>query len=169
MTRVVLVGLLCSAFVAGCGSSPVRHAAAGCRLRGSISLQGATGNLLGGIAVRNVATGACRLGGFPGLTLFRSDGRRVALTVHRGNPAFPGGHPVTSLKPGRSATVWVMWSNYCGSLWNRPFTFRLRLTTGRTVAARTPMGEKCQTNGGGPKPGPGRGELSLSAFEAAGP
>jgi hypothetical protein len=151
-----------AALLVGC-SGPSNHAT-GCKLASHVSFQGATGNLLGGYSVTNRASRACRLGGFPRIALYRSDGRRVALTVHRGDPAFPSTRRVMLLRPGRAATAWIKWENYCGSLWNRPFTFRLTLTTGQTVSARTGMAEKCQTNGGAPMRGPGKGELSLSAF-----
>ena len=155
--------LICSAvaLAAGCGSS--RHAAA-CSLKGWIGLQGATGNLLGGFTVENTGGRACRLGGFPGLELFRSDGKRVALTVHRGDAALPSSRLVKLLRPGRSATAWVKWTDYCGSLWNRTFTFRLTLPTGQRISARTPAAGKCQESGGAPRPGPGTAELSISGF-----
>ena len=160
MTRGALLSLAV-ALAAGCGSS--KHAAA-CSPKASIGLQGATGSLLGGFRVANTGVRACRLGGFPRLELFRSDGKRVALTVHRGDPAFPSSRPVTVLRAGRSATAWIRWGSYCGSLWNRPFTFRLTLTTGQRVSARTNGAGKCQETGGAPRPGPGRAQVSLSGF-----
>jgi hypothetical protein len=160
MTRAVFAGLLAAA-LAGCGSS--KHASA-CSLEGSVSFQGATGNLLGGFSVKNSGSGPCRLGEFPKLELFRADGKQVELSVHRGDRAFPQGRPVRVLRPGRRATAWIKWANYCGSLWNRPFTFRLTLTTGIQVSARSADAEKCQTNGGAPQAGPGRAEISLSGF-----
>ena len=163
MTRVVVAALMGAAVVAGCGSS-TRHAAS-CRLRGSVSFQGATGNLLGGFSVRNAGSQVCRLGGFPKLELLRSDGKQVAVTIHRGDAAFPQGRPVRVLCPGDRATAWIKWENYCGSLWDKPFTFRVTLTTGQQVSARSAEAEKCQTNGGAPKPGPGVAELSLSSFQ----
>lgn len=160
MTRVALF-CLAVALAASCGSS--RHATA-CSLKGSIGLQGATGNLLGGFTVENTGGRACRLGGFPRLELFRSDRKRVALTVHRGDAAFPSSRLVTLLRPGRSATAWVKWTDYCGSLWNRTFTFRLTLPTGQRISARTAAAEKCQETGGAPRAGPGTAELSISGF-----
>jgi hypothetical protein len=49
VTRGAVVCLAVS-LLAGCGSSKHRTA---CSLKGSIGLQGATGNLLGGFAVEN--------------------------------------------------------------------------------------------------------------------
>ena len=162
VTRAVFCSMLAAALLAGCGSP--RHLAA-CSLESSVSFQGATGNLLGGFSVRNAGSSPCRLGGFPKLELFRSDGKQVAVTIHRGDRAFPQGRLVRVLRPGRRATAWIKWENYCGSLWNRPFTFRLTLTTGTQVSARSVDAEKCQTNGGAPQPGPGTAEISLSGFQ----
>ncbi|MGB2874420.1 MAG: DUF4232 domain-containing protein [Gaiellaceae bacterium] len=170
--RSLLVSLLiATAFVSGCGSTAKHAAGDPCRasdLKSSVSLQGATGSLLGGETVRNTSSRTCALGGRPSLQLLRADGRRVALRVHLGDRVFPTGRRVTVLRPGRAASVWIRWVDYCGSLSDRAFTFRLTLTAGAVVSARTSpnLGVKCQENGGAPSPGPGTGEVSLSTFVA---
>jgi hypothetical protein len=147
MARAILAGLLPATLLAGCGSSA---RAAACSLDGSVSFQGATGNLLSGFSVKNSGSSRCRLGEFPKLELIRADGKQVELSVHRGDRAFPHGRPLRVLRPGRRATAWIKWENYCGSLWNRRFTFRLTLTTGQRTSARTGAAEKCQESGGSP-------------------
>jgi hypothetical protein len=166
MSRVLLAAFLGAGLVAGCGS-PAHRAAEGCRLRGSISLQGAAGSLLGPFAVRNTGDSACRLGGVH-LALVRSDGNEVPAIVHRRDPVFPAGRALKLLRPGSSATAWIHWKSYCGSLSERSFTFRLTLADGARVAARTgpQVGIQCRDDGRTSAAGAGRAELSVSAFQA---
>ena len=110
------------------------------------------------------------IGGRPQLALSRADGRPVSLQVAVGDndKRFPPYPRTTMLRPHQSATAWILWKSYCGSLWQRPFTFRATMTTHVSVAARTVanVGISCAENGGGGRPGPGRARLELTAFRS---
>lgn len=86
----------------GCSPSDLVAAAA---------LQGATGNRVGELTVRNASSLACRLPRLPRVRL--SWHRRLLRTTVVPYPD-PGGGPVESLAPGRAARVYLAWSNWCG-------------------------------------------------------
>ena len=163
-------GLAALALLSGCGAHG-SAASAACRAAGlesGVSLQGAAGVALGGYYVTNLSHASCTLGGRPRLELIRADGRPVKLQVLSATRReTPDTRPVQVLRPGRRAVVWIWWPAYCGSLANRPFVFRLTLTTGTKVSATLAGGTpaKCYPSGRN-HPGPGEAGLALSAFSA---
>ena len=133
-------------------------------LSASVAFQGAAGSLLGGLSVGNHGPRACAIGGKPRLALFRADGRRVTLVERPADGRLPAVKAVRVLAPARSATAWILWESYCGSLARRPFRFRATLTTGTRVSARTPgrLGIACRAPSA-----KGRARLALTGFEPA--
>jgi Domain of unknown function (DUF4232) len=79
-------------------------------LRASVSLQGATGSQLGGLALRNVAHQTCVLAR-PRRLVLRDRGRRLALTQAAEAPRL--GARRLRLDPGRAATLELQLWNAC--------------------------------------------------------
>jgi hypothetical protein len=82
-------------------------------LRGSASLQGATGSMAGGIRVWNRGAETCRLGGPPKVVL-RTRRGRVLVTSSAEGTVVPPGKAVDRIEPGRSVFAFVLWRNWCG-------------------------------------------------------
>lgn len=90
-------------------------------LRAQLFLQGATGSLVGGVDLRNVGSKPCALLGWPTVSF---SGAAAATTQWQAkklasSPAPPDvlADPPGSLRalaPGKSATVSLFWSNWCG-------------------------------------------------------
>jgi hypothetical protein len=96
-----------------CGVNDVALAASG--------WSGATGSMAGRATVINVSTVPCEVSGTPHLELLASGGGRIAS-----GSAHVVGSPVT-LVPGGSASVTMVWSNWCGNGRLRPLTLQMSL------------------------------------------
>jgi hypothetical protein len=107
-------------------------------LQATAEFQGATGSLLGGIAVRNRGPLACALPAAPAITLAWRGSRIPVRTspfprgwLARMNPRW--GHRVSLLAPGARAQMILQWFDWCGRTpWGANRGFRL------TVALRVP-------------------------------
>src|SRR4051794_15482874 len=148
------------------GTSKVRPCRPG-DLTKSVGFSAGAGVALGGFWVKNRSSSTCAIGGRPRLTLYRKDGQRVSADVRaatRRNSSLPrtGYRPV--LRPKQEAVAWIQWSSYCGSFSNGPFGFRLMLTTGAKIEAKTRGGiAKCYPTGRN-HPGPGKASLAIDRF-----
>jgi Domain of unknown function (DUF4232) len=90
-------------------------------LRAQLFLQGATGSLAGGVNLMNVGSTPCSLLGRPTVSFTGAAAASVQLTVNKmaRSPAPPDvlADPRGSLRalaPGKSASVSLWWSNWCG-------------------------------------------------------
>jgi Protein of unknown function (DUF4232) len=103
--------------------APVPPLSPPCRapsLRGELQVQGATGNLIGGVVVRNAGPASCSLSGRPSA---RFEGGPAAETPLRVVPAaadpldtsliYDLGSSLRALGRGRSSFVPIFWSNWC--------------------------------------------------------
>ncbi len=89
-------------------------------LRTQLQVQGATGNLIGGVLMRNVGAEACSLRGRPSA---RFEGGPAAATAFRvvtvaadpldNSLIYDRASSLRALRPGRSAYVPIFWSNWC--------------------------------------------------------
>ncbi len=125
----VAVALASSPVVPWRDQRPARAAsnpplAAPCRARelhAHLFLQGATGSLVGGVNLLNAGKSACSLLGWPAVSFTGAAAARERWRVKKlaASPApvdilaDPAGS-LRALKPGKSATVSVFWSNWCG-------------------------------------------------------
>jgi hypothetical protein len=92
------------------------------QLRAVASLQGAAGSLEGAISVTNLSSETCTLEGTPAITLLDQNldpiGSGVTFSsspagwVVDGSPK-PKGWPIVTLGPRGSASVRILWSNWC--------------------------------------------------------
>jgi hypothetical protein len=82
---------------------------------------GATGSLVGGVSVVNLASRPCTVAGKPGLELL--DGRGTVIAHGSGAT----GTELVVLRPGGVAGVISVWGNWCGSPPRRPLSVRLSL------------------------------------------
>jgi hypothetical protein len=97
-------------------SAPPCHAS---QLRPTFFLQGATGSLRGGVAVRNLSPTTCSLVGLPRVGLVGGGARRGRWVTYRLRACSECyvGPPVSSLRHGKRALMAFAWSNWC---WARP-------------------------------------------------
>jgi uncharacterized protein DUF4232 len=114
-------------------SAPARCAAAD--LRGTVDLQGESGNVVASIVLTNRGARACSLSGRPGVTILDRAGQPLDVTVVAGEPWWkfqhhsrPSGWPAVTLPAGGSARVRTVWSNWCGT--DVPATWRVELPDG---------------------------------------
>jgi hypothetical protein len=89
------------------------------QLRATLSLQGATGNLAGGITIVNRSSRPCALVGrpklsFAGATSKWRETRWHAPTNIPFDPLAPSPGSLRALAPGRHVSVGLWWSNWCG-------------------------------------------------------
>ena len=90
--------------------------------RGPTGMQGAPGELVGGVSVVNTSGHACTLRGPTRIALLTSDGAAIPTPATpdrapqlQSLPRWPG-YPIVSLRPHQQAFVEMRWSNYCGRL-----------------------------------------------------
>ena len=133
---------------------PCRAANLGTRL----FLQGATGSLVGGVALTNRGP-ACALVGWPGASFAGPAAQATHWQVRKvpgvGEGADPLADPVGSLRAlahGKSARVGVVWSNWCGpgssaagSSGQRPTALVLRLAGGTTMRLPLTRAPRCDS------------------------
>jgi Protein of unknown function (DUF4232) len=102
---------------------PAPPLAAPCRasdLHARLFLQGATGSLVGGVDVRNAGAAPCSLLGYPRVSFTGAASVRWRLKLLAASPApldvlaDPPGS-LRALAPGKSASVAIFWSNWCGA------------------------------------------------------
>lgn len=121
---------------------------ASCRasaLRAHLFLQGATGSLVGGVTLLNAGRRPCSLLGRPAVSL--GDPARTRVRVKRlaasaAPPdvlADPPGS-LRALRPGKSASVTLYWSNWCGP---RPRALHLALASRTTVSIPLANAPRC--------------------------
>lgn len=121
--------------------------AAACRatqLDAHLFLQGATGSLVGGVVLRNAGTQACSLVGRPSVSFAGTTRRWRAESLARSPEppdvlADPQGS-LRALQPGKSASVWLVWSNWCGP---PPAAIVLALASGTSVRIATAHAPRC--------------------------
>jgi hypothetical protein len=170
----VALVLLFSAGVASAGSSPVvpwldvRPAKAPanpplarpCRARNlhaHLFLQGATGSLVGGVELLNAGTSSCSLLGWPTVSFTGAAAAAERWQVKKlaASPAPPDvvADPpgsLRALRPGKSASVALFWSNWCGpgatptgASGAPPNAVALGLTSGTTIAVPLAHAPRC--------------------------
>jgi hypothetical protein len=137
------------------GTHPVRATAhpplaRSCRagdLHAHLFLQGATGSLAGGVRLTNKGPSACALLGRPHI-VFTGGGAsstRVTLKKLARSPAPPDvlADPPGSLRalqPGKSAGIWLFWSNWCGA---RPDGIDIALPNGSDLTVPVADAPRC--------------------------
>ncbi len=91
------------------------------RLHAHLFLQGATGSLVGGVDLTNAGRSACSLLGWPRLSFTGSTAAATRVRIKRlarsPQPTDVLADPPGSLRalaPGKSASVSLFWSNWCG-------------------------------------------------------
>lgn len=126
-------------------------------LRPRLFLQGATGSLVGGVDLRNGGPRSCSLVGHPTVSFTGAAAAQETWRVHllAASPAptdvlaDPPGS-LRALAPGKSATVALSWSNWCGpgatptgSPGAPPDALALRLAGGTTLAVPLTRAPRC--------------------------
>jgi hypothetical protein len=126
-------------------------------LHAHLFLQGATGSLVGGVELTNAAATACSLLGRPGIAFTGAAAAashwRVRAIARLPEPldvlADPPGS-LRALQPGRSASVTLFWSNWCGpgsqptgASGTPPAGLELRLESGTSVAVPLARAPRC--------------------------
>jgi hypothetical protein len=114
-----------------------------------VFLQGATGSLVGGVALRNVGTRPCSLLGWPAVSFtgLGAAGEKWNVKKLAASPAPPDvlADPpgsLRALRPGKSASVSLFWSNWCGPAGRKP-ALALRLASGTTISIPLPHAPRC--------------------------
>jgi hypothetical protein len=134
--------------------APVCRAA---NLHAQLFLQGATGSFVGGVSLRNAGPSACALLGWPELSLTGAAARatrwRVKRVARSPQPLDALADPVGSLRalaPGKSASVALYWSNWCGPgseptgrSGTPPAAIALGLASGTTVLVPVGRAPRC--------------------------
>jgi hypothetical protein len=100
---------------------PLAPACTAGALHAELFLQGATGSLVGGVNLLNTSSAPCSLLGWPTVSFTGAAAASVPLQVRQlpRSPEPPDvlADPVGSLRalaPGKSASAWLWWSNWCG-------------------------------------------------------
>jgi hypothetical protein len=126
-------------------------------LHAHLFLQGATGSLVGGVEFLNVGTGSCSLLGWPtvsfsgaGAAAERWRVKRVAASAAPPDVVADPPGSLRALRPGKSASVALFWSNWCGSgamptgaSGVLPDAVALGLASGSTIAVRLARAPRC--------------------------
>jgi hypothetical protein len=105
----------------GPANPPLAPPCAASQLRGTLGIQGATGNLAGLIWLTNRSHSACALVGRPKLSFIGATSKwqltrwRKVLGQPAYDPLTPRPNSLRALLPGRSAATYVFWSNWCGA------------------------------------------------------
>ena len=112
-------------------------------LHAHLNLQGATGNLIGGIDLLNAGARPCSLVGAPRISFAGTTAQwrlqRIAVQQPVDVLADPPGS-LRALAPGRSASIELFWSNWCGTA---PSGFAVRLGGGTTLLVPTVRTPRC--------------------------
>jgi hypothetical protein len=89
-------------------------------LRAQLQVQGATGNLIGGVILRNAGAHACSLSGraaahFEGGPVTETNLRTVAVPADPLDTSriYDRASSLRALQPGRTASLPILWSNWC--------------------------------------------------------
>ncbi|HLY87133.1 MAG TPA: DUF4232 domain-containing protein [Gaiellaceae bacterium] len=101
----------------GPANPPLAPACTASQLRASLGLQGATGNLAGGISIVNDSSRPCALVGRPQLSFAGATSKwRQARWADPSpfDPLTPAPGSLRALAPGKWATVSLFWSSWCG-------------------------------------------------------
>ncbi|MGD0273822.1 MAG: DUF4232 domain-containing protein [Gaiellaceae bacterium] len=158
--------LLATACGSSGGSKTKLLSCASSQLNVSISLQGATGGLLGEVQVENGGDAKCTLSGRPEGTVSARGGKKIAAVQKALQPAWaqsgaakPENWPLVVLEPGGKAKVLVRLENWCSN-YGKKATLAFVLPTG-TVSAATEVSGACSAPGE-----PVR--LAVGPFEPAG-
>ena len=114
-------------------------------LRAHLFLQGATGSLIGGIALRNAGSAPCSLVGPPQVSFAGAAAARSQIKHLGRSPQPPDvlADPPGSLRalaPGKSAGVNLIWSNWCGP---PPAGFAIGLGGGTTLVVPVAQAPRC--------------------------
>jgi hypothetical protein len=126
-------------------------------LRTRLFLQGATGSLVGGVDFRNAGPSSCSLVGHPTVSLVGAAAAQEKWHAHllAASPAPPDvlADPPGSLRalaPGKSASVALFWSNWCGpgatptgSPGTPPDALTFGLASGTTVVVPLTAAPRC--------------------------
>jgi len=142
LAGLAVVGAACSggAPVAAPGPPP-RCVAADLAAKGG--WQGATGSMLGEVAISNVGRSACTLKGYADLQLLGGHGEPLTVVLYHASQDRSGGvsgptvtdpHAVTIAAGAlNAAVVWLQWSNWCQTT-PESLSARLLLPGGGVVA-----------------------------------
>jgi hypothetical protein len=127
-------------------------------LRARLDVQGATGNLIGGVVVRNAGAAPCSLRGRPSARFEGGPASETALSVFPASAdaldtslIYDPGSSLRALRPGRTAFLPVFWSNWCPpgvvvtTPGKPPSSLVLVLPSGGEVAAAVRGGPRCDT------------------------
>jgi hypothetical protein len=126
-------------------------------LHAHLFMQGATGSLVGGVALLNAGTKACSLLGWPtvsfvggGATGARWQIKRLAASPSPPDVLTDPPGSLRALQPGKSAGVSLFWSNWCGpgatptgSGGALPRAIVLRLANGTSVSITPAHAPRC--------------------------
>jgi Domain of unknown function (DUF4232) len=90
------------------------------QLQATLALQGATGNLVGAIQIRNRSSRACALVGRPKLSFVGATSKWRVTRWHGSpdlpyDPLAPPPGSLRALAPAKVVSVALFWSNWCGS------------------------------------------------------
>jgi hypothetical protein len=104
----------------GAANPPLAPACAASQLAATLSLQGATGSLAGGITITNRSSQPCALVGRPKLSFAGATSKWRETRWHGGanipfDPLAPPLGSLRALAPGRHVSVGIWWSNWCGA------------------------------------------------------
>jgi hypothetical protein len=126
---------------------PLAPACRAAELRAHQSLQGATGSLVGVIALRNAGSAPCSLVGPPKISFAGAAATtahwRIKRLAHSPEPPDVLADPPGSLRalaPGKSAGVALYWSNWCGPA---PDGFAIALGGGSALIVPTARAPRC--------------------------
>jgi hypothetical protein len=125
---------------------PLAPACTAAQLRGTLELQGATGNLAGGISIVNRSSDPCSLVGRPKLGFAGATAKWRETRYRYPTPFDPLAPPrgsLRALRPGESVVVGLWWSNWCGRSSEKngnsgegPTAMLLKAPGGGTIALR---------------------------------
>ncbi|MGD0166594.1 MAG: DUF4232 domain-containing protein [Gaiellaceae bacterium] len=115
------------------------------QLVASMSLQGATGGLVGGATFANKSNSPCTLTGTPKMTVRLPDGKKLQVTQAPWKPWWkqdsmpkPAGWPRVELKPSDKADVAIRLQGWCRQNGSKGiFSFALPERRGATTAVAT--------------------------------
>lgn len=101
----------------GPANPPLAPACTAAQLRATLELQGAAGNLAGGISIVNRSSQPCSLVGRPKLGFAGATSKWRETRYRNPTPFDPLAPPRGSLRalpPGEAVSVGIWWSNWCG-------------------------------------------------------
>lgn len=141
----------------GPANPPLAAPCTAAQLRATLQLQGATGNLAGGISIVNRSSQPCSLVGRPKLG-FAGATSKWRQTRYRDptpfDPLAPPRGTLRALPPGEAVSVGIWWSNWCGrsssdggDSGEGPTAMLLKAPGGGTIAIR-----QNRIGGGAPRP-----------------